>query len=504
MNAKPDPFILTHDREFVSRRNFLTRTAGIAGGTFAIRSGLWTPPISQAGEAGGGAPDVSVLTRNPGSALAVADLPAAGADQVSTEILPEHVGRADVQRFGRIVQLMTAKQLRLASVGLATEKVPDELAKSLAPEETTIAPLMLAWMKRWRARSAEPRIRRAEYPGEMASCVPSRSAPVFRTFDDISIPSIAAPPAKGHAEYGSSAPASRADQTKLYLQLCQVLDNRLLSLQRRAQQISAEATGTLNHAKEEYQAALKDKEKGNQLQAWSHLLAAMNGLNQASAFTERVMTVCNETEAVLQSIDEAFPCGNELKEKFSHACELCQTALSIGSPETPRTDLWQLHFALIRLGQQIDMGEAVDPPVSCVDLSQTGDWWDWFWKQVRGGWGGDTNPPGWLPVDWNNLVQTAFGTIESVSMEPDGDIHINLADCCGWSSIHALVNGNNPSGQLICEIPLCDRQWFSNLDQICVGKLMFVVGKWMIDVWHWWYELHPVYQLEVIKPVIVG
>ncbi len=465
-----------HEEICLSRRGFMLRAAGVGGSALlfgsASRSAAWTEAAGKG------------LTAN---ALICGE----GTDLVG-QSMDERVTRNDVQRFGRIVNLMTAEQRRMSGEGLPkVQKLPDELSKSLNTEETETALLMLSWMSRWKRRHEEPRIqgRVTQAPDALCRAWPLSGIPT----------GLVAPTSQSAA---ATLPASAS----LSRQVCEVVQDRLRNLEKQTDQAIGEANTVLSHGKAEYQAAREEYARRDKEIEWSHILEAMKDVNHLIQHTARVRSTYSEFEGIVRTLGQDSPCRKDAQDRLSRLYAAYRTASDIGVGDSASTELWRLHFALIRLAQEIDQGQATDPSVPCVDLSQTGDFWNWFWKQVRGGGGGDTNPPGWFPVDLFNVVQAAFGTIRYINMEPDGDIHINLGafNLPGWPSVNALTNGNDPDGQLICEIPLCDRWWFPNLSQVCVGKLAYVVGKWMIDVWNGWYELHPLYDLYVFTPVIVG
>lgn len=419
--------------------------------------------------------------------------------QATGAITPEELRRHDVQRFGRIMRLMTAEQIRQSGEGLVKiEQVPDQLARSLTTAEIETARLMLAWIARWKARNAKRQIHAMipPQPG-LAPLWPSSSS-----LSRLAVP-MAQAPAVGVRPEGA---ATGSIFPGLYRGICQTLVDRSRELEEQTERAIQDMNAAINRARSEYQAALDDKQAGNQTAGWSHILEAMKELDKLQQFNELITWNYNESTAILGTLNEALPCRHEVKERLDRIYANHKAAPEIGPAYTRSLDLWQLHSALIMLARQIDEGEEPDPSVSCIDLTQTGDFWNWLWKQARGGAYGDTNPPGWFPVDLFHLIQPAFGKVAYINMEPDGDIHINLSefDIPGMPSVSALINGTNPNGQLICEIPLCDRSWFQNLPQVCVGKLVYVVGKWMIDIWNGWYELHPLYQLSVVTPIMPG
>lgn len=389
--------------------------------------------------------------------------------QPHAELTPETVTRADVARFSRIISLMTAEQLQVRRQILPkVDSIPPQLEHSLNASERDSALLLLAWLRIWTARHATPNF------------VPASSQAQLLT---------------AHGEQTGLAIAPERSMP-VRAKLSQAVVDRIRKLETDISSGADEGSERLNAAHTAYASATQSFKTHDIEQSWRHLHAAMQDLDRLAEAGSETKLACNAYDTMIKALAPFSLDSEQVTSPSSQIGDRCKKSMEAGSDQIAGSPFRQLHLALMRLAQQLD-GSPTDPAVTCVDLSYVGDFWNWLWKQVRGGAGGDTNPPGWFPVDAFGLYQSAMGTVESVTMEPDGDIHINLGQD---PSVTALINGSDPSGQLVLEIPLCDRWWFSNLDQVGVGATISVVGKWMEDVWNQWYELHPIYALTILTP----
>jgi hypothetical protein len=107
---------------------------------------------------------------------------------------------------------------------------------------------------------------------------------------------------------------------------------------------------------------------------------------------------------------------------------------------------------------------------------------------------------GWKTLDPANPSRCCAGRLARLHIADDGDIVLNLeAPGAGeqWEC-DQLLNERNAALGLVCELPLRDRENFSNLSELRVSQQVRVCGRWVCDRVHGHNELHPITSVEIV------
>ena len=119
-----------------------------------------------------------------------------------------------------------------------------------------------------------------------------------------------------------------------------------------------------------------------------------------------------------------------------------------------------------------------------------------------------------------SACSTVAGVVESVRHEDDGDVHIDLALDATYRSMLDAANGAYQHGWLVLELVPADqpgctvgrppRPTTGTYDYgICtgadespptLGQHIWVTGPYVIDLWHDWTEIHPIWSMTTSRP----
>jgi hypothetical protein len=108
---------------------------------------------------------------------------------------------------------------------------------------------------------------------------------------------------------------------------------------------------------------------------------------------------------------------------------------------------------------------------------------------------------GWKTLDQTNPIRCCSGRLARLHVADDGDIVLNLEASAGggrWAC-DELLNERNATLGLVCELPLREREHFSNLSELRASQQVRVCGRWVCDRAHGHNELHPISSIEILR-----
>lgn len=127
----------------------------------------------------------------------------------------------------------------------------------------------------------------------------------------------------------------------------------------------------------------------------------------------------------------------------------------------------------------------------------------------------DGNPLSGVP-DHDQLkvidrCQIVTGMVDSITSQPDGDLHIALKPDTQYTSYLSTGNRENQNGELLAEA-ICENEpnqtvqkadcsgfVLPNFEIPKVGDHITVVGPYVNDLTNGWSEIHPIWKLEILR-----